>query len=816
MPPANSAPHRPGSSGIDSAASRGRPCRCACSLARRCFWIFVFGIAVAPASGQLAPEIGYVFPAGGRAGETIEVLLGGYDWTSDVDLLPHDAGVSIAVTGPASPVLIPDPPHLFGFKARANDRPCPREFPARVTIPPGLAPGLHRFQVANANGASPPGFFHVSPHPAIVEARVGAATQELPALPLVIDGRLGRNEEIDRYAFTAPAAGPVWIDVVARRLLSPLHATLRVIDSAGKVLLDVADTAGRDVSAAFVARAGERYRLELGDVDHGGDRSSVYRVELASGPRVLATLPAAATRGSTARVGFRGGALVSDGLDESVEREIVFPAEGDLHEVRIDTPAGVVTAMIPLTGIAERVADGSEGRLAAPVGASGVFAEGRLSHVLDVDLPAGRWRVAAAGTCPGHPLDLRLAILGADGREVASVDDVDGSLDPAATVTVADAGPHRIVVEASAAGSASIGPAAWRVAIEPEVEAFDPALALATQVSVPLGGSTKVPVAIRRSGGFAGPVAVAFRDLPDGVTAPAGIAIAAGAADTAVELACAADAGTSASLATVVLTGTTAAGGTVLHQRRVAVAPTMKPRVKIVPDGLDDVRKVHRGTTFRGPLTIRRLEGYEGPVRLEPTAKQQRHRQGMDGGEMEVPAGATRADYPVFVPEWMETTRTSRFIVNGAVDVADPRGRPRTLLERQELRLGMLPVGAVMKLSAPAEAVVRPGGVVEVPVSLVRGAEFRALGVEGPVTLGLGRVEPTEAGALRGEAAPAIGCDEVLLPRNDLDDEEAVVRLALPPEAATGREWRVTLRATALEAGRHRIVSESVVTLVVE
>ena len=26
-----------------------------------------------------------------------------------------------------------------------------------------------------------------------------------------------------------------------------------------------------------------------------------------------------------------------------------------------------------------------------------MFAEGRLSHVLDVDLPAGRWRVAAAG-----------------------------------------------------------------------------------------------------------------------------------------------------------------------------------------------------------------------------------------------------------------------------------------------------------------------------------------------------------------------------------------------------------------------------------
>ena len=39
---------------------------------------------------QLAPEIGYVFPSGTQAGTTIEVVIGGYDWTPDMQLLVND------------------------------------------------------------------------------------------------------------------------------------------------------------------------------------------------------------------------------------------------------------------------------------------------------------------------------------------------------------------------------------------------------------------------------------------------------------------------------------------------------------------------------------------------------------------------------------------------------------------------------------------------------------------------------------------------------------------------------------------------------
>lgn len=40
--------------------------------------------------GQHPPGIGYMFPPGGQAGQTVEVVLGGYDWTPDMQLFAHD------------------------------------------------------------------------------------------------------------------------------------------------------------------------------------------------------------------------------------------------------------------------------------------------------------------------------------------------------------------------------------------------------------------------------------------------------------------------------------------------------------------------------------------------------------------------------------------------------------------------------------------------------------------------------------------------------------------------------------------------------
>jgi len=259
-------------------------------------------------------------------------------------------------------------------------------------LSPDLLPGLHRFQVANANGASPPGLFHLSRYESFVEDRDRDGPQLLPTLPVVIDGQIGRTAEIDRYRFTVTESGPVSIELFARRLLSPLHAILRVTDSHDTVVLDVADTAGRDLSVSFLGKEGETYTLSINDIDYAGDRSSVYRIELATGP---------------------------------------------------------IDALIPSSDIAEIVAPEGTADIslaAPPVAVRAAFAGDERERSVVVDLPAGSWRVSARSTSASHPLDLDLSILAPDGRELAFADDSAGSVDPVATVAVATAGAHRIVV----------------------------------------------------------------------------------------------------------------------------------------------------------------------------------------------------------------------------------------------------------------------------------------------------------------------------------------------------------------------------------
>src|SRR5437016_2249354 len=153
----------------------------------------------AAAHAQLAPEIGYAHPSGGQAGTTREIILGGYDWTPDMQLFVHDPRIKVELLGPPGPVLVAEPPYWFGAKARGPAWPLPREFKARLTIPADVKPGLVRWQVANANGASPPGWLHVGSVPEVAEDAARKSPQLLPALPVTVSGQIRRIEEIAEY-----------------------------------------------------------------------------------------------------------------------------------------------------------------------------------------------------------------------------------------------------------------------------------------------------------------------------------------------------------------------------------------------------------------------------------------------------------------------------------------------------------------------------------------------------------------------------------------------------------------------------------------
>ena len=602
-----------------------------CATLHAALWLSLFFSIVATAQAQLAPEIGYMYPSGGRAGETVEVVLGGYDWTPDTQVFVHDPRITIEIIGTPSQVLVPDPPYWFGFKARGYAWPLPREFNARLTIPADVAPGLIRWQVANANGGSPPASFHVTNSTAVAEQSPRPAVQVLPDLPVTVAGQIRLIEEIDRYQFRVPRTGPVTVELFARRLGSPLHGMLQVVDPLGNVVLDVADTEGKDLTVSLWAQADTQYEIRLNDHDYAGDRSYVYRLALTAGPQVLAAYPAGGKRGETRPIEFIGRGLQTGANQiESLVRNVAFPATSDVTTFHYSLPTDGGPARsfpLALSDLPEQLEPAADTALVAPVAVTGFLDRRFGTDTFHVTMKSGEvWRVAASACSIGSPLDLDLSVLGPTGDSLATNDDGPTSVDPELLFTAPADGTYRVAVT-DRSGQSGGREAAYRLIMEPPPVDFT--MASPTQLSVPISGTAKLTIKAIRTGGFKAPISLMLVGLPEGLTAPPDLMIPEGQAELAIDLTVAADAPANAKLCLIQATAKIGDAEVRRECGPVLLTTTMKPRIKLTPEGMDDVRKVHRGSTFLAPVLIERLEGYTGVITLEMTSKQQRHRQGL-------------------------------------------------------------------------------------------------------------------------------------------------------------------------------------------
>lgn len=767
--------------------------------------LFAFALLLlAPAAHALAqtpPEIAYVYPPGGAPGTTVDVLLGGFNWTPDMQLFVHDPRVTLQLAGPPGPVIVPYPPYWFGRKARDSDPPLPREFPAKLTIAAGTPPGLVRWQVANANGAAASGVLLVATEPEIRESAKHKLPQALPTLPVAVSGQLSRLEEIDRYTFTAARTGPITLDVWTRRLKTKMNPILEVRDPSGRLVADAADTAGNDLQLTFAAQQGVMYSVSLYDVDFRGYTAYVYRLVIHDGPQVVAAIPSAGKRGETRPVEFIGYGVATGAPQlESMTQNVTFPADPAIQSVlfQITTPHGKgLPYSLALSDRVETIEPppgaAAARKLALPASLTGILEQKFGEDRFTLDGKKGEtWQITARSACSGAPLDLSLALFGPDGKEVARADNMTNAIDTTLLFAVPADGAYQLAVTDVSGQSGTRG-AAYHLTVEIPLPDFT--ITIPEMLAVPLGGKIPLPVKVTRKGGFAEPIVLQLAGLPAGITLPADLTIAKDKSDLALELTCAADASVVAGVVSV--RGTSTVGGQPAMRAAgdILVAITMKPRAKLVPEGLDDVRKWPRGSTFPSPVFVERLEGFAGPVVLEQTAYQQRSRQGMTGPEVTVPPGVGKVDYPIYVPEWMETTKTSRFILNAVVQVPDPKGKVRYLLNKMELRLGILPVGAMLRLSHGAgELHVAPKEAFNVPLVLTRTAELT-----GDVVIEL-KLSEEITGQLT--AAP------LTIPAKET---EATLHITPAATATLRGEHELTIRATVLHQGKLPTISETTV-----
>lgn len=765
--------------------------------------ILVFMSRPQVAFSQHPPSMGYMFPSGGQAGQTIEVVLGGYDWTPDMQVFVHDPRIQLEIIGPPSPVIVPEPPYWFGKKSRRAPEPLPRETKARLTIPADIPPGIVKWQAANANGATGVGRFVVNDIASIVEQdspdppETESGSQQIGSLPVCVSGQIKHIREVDRYNFTATKSGPITCSLVARAIGSQLNAVFEIHDQSGRLIADAADTAGDDTTLTFSATANESYTAAVFDLDFRGDRAMVYQLNIRQGPRIVTAIPSVGRRGETRSVEFVGfGIATGQSKLESVLRDVAFPdgTNSDSFGYQLTTEHGDCPHFrLHLSDELQQNENVSS--LAVPGGITGVldqrFGEDRYQIV---GKKGDLWTVAVSSEKTGSLVDAALTIYDLEGKQLARNDDQTDSTDAEIEFTVPADGEYTVSVTDVASQSGTRA-ATYHLSVQPAAPDFR--LSVPELLNAPLGGKATLAVKVTRRGGFNDAIDVVLTGLPVGVTVPDNLQVAANQTALNVELNVAADAAASAALVNVVGTATIGEQAISRTTGPVLVATTIKPSFSIDAEGQDDVTKWPRGTTFPAPVLIARDAGFNADIVLEMTSRQGRHRQGIAGPELVVPTGVNRILYPVYLPEWLDTTRTSRMVVNGVAQVADPKGNVRYLVARQKTRMGFLPTGALLKISADeSEFVARPGQELRVPINIDRSEKLTE-----PVTLEL----------ICDDSQHAFFTAEPQTLASDVTHSEFSVTVAA--SALPYIEHHLKIRATLLKEGSWPVISETQVSM---
>lgn len=767
------------------------------------------------AHAQKPPEVGYIFPSGGKAGTTVEVRLGGYDWTPDMDYFVHDPRVKLIPSGPPGPILIAGPPYWFGAKGRLGQPPLPREVAAKLVIPVDMPAGRINWQAANANGGTSTGTFIVSHGTEVIEDERRNTPQVLPALPLAVSGRVQKIEEIDRYRFSVTKDGPVTCEVQSRRIGGNFLAVLAVHDDKGQLIADVTGTSLADPALTFAAKAGVNYVVSVHDIDFGGDRCYVYRLSLTAGPRVLAAIPAAGRRGETREVEFVGCGVASGAPKlESIRKPVAFPnSPTGSFDYRLDTAFGSAPPFaLQLSDLPEAVATPRQNKLTLPGGVTGVLDQAGVEDRHTFEGKKGEvWSLSLSAKAIGSPLDVSLVVLSADGKELVRSDDLPGTTDAALDFTAPADGSYQVVVN-DMAGQSGTRAAVYHLTARPVTANFTLQLPV-QQMNVPLGGKFDLALKAVRSGGFKGPIAITVKGLPAGVTAPPNLVIAADKADLVIPLTAANDTGTGAGFISVEGTATVGTAS-VTHPALAKAAGNLSPRIpdegqlstilltttikapfKGRPVDADTGRKVHRGTTFPAEVIVERTDGFQGEVVLQMSSRQSYQMHGITGGEAVVPPGVGKVLYPCFMPEWLETSRTSRVGMIGVAKIPDPKGKVRHVVVEMTGFITMTMEGALLKVSHEDRELTLPAGQ---PFD-VRLKVSRLTKLSEPVKLEL-RLTEEQSGHFKA--------DSVVVP---VGREDAVFRIT--PTAGLIGEHTFTIRGTAIQDGKYPVVSEATITV---
>jgi len=151
------------------------------------------------------------------------------------------------------------------------------------------SPGNLEFSCRNQGLPSNSVAFAFDRDPEIQEAETAATEPTGLTLPVIVNGRIDQPGDVDLFRFEGQAQTTVVLEVVARRLNSPVDSLLQLLGPDGEVLAsnDDADDKGAgllphqaDSRILFPLTRSGRYTVRLSDAQHQGGPDHGYRLHV--------------------------------------------------------------------------------------------------------------------------------------------------------------------------------------------------------------------------------------------------------------------------------------------------------------------------------------------------------------------------------------------------------------------------------------------------------------------------------------------------------------------------------------------------------
>ncbi|HEY5315830.1 MAG TPA: PPC domain-containing protein [Pirellulales bacterium] len=465
------------------------------------------------------PKVTYLLPAAAASGETIDLAFHG----------THVADATGVWTNLPGAEAKPVPPDKKD-KADAVSR-------WRLTIPRGTPLGYYGIRLATTGGISNLRLLMIDDLPTLAE-QGGNKTRETAqplSLPVALEGAT-EPESYDYFRFRAERGQRLAVEVVARRLGSPLDPVIRLLRTSGSLEAELAysdDDEALGADGRFVhtfADAGD-YLLELRDIRYQGGADYRYRLRLGDFPLATATFPLGVQSGATAKL-----SVVGSTLDALPPLSVAVPVKAPLPFVRLAAQyaggAGSTPLVVSAGDQPEQIEFEPNNSLetASPIDLVGAV-NGRFEVPHDRDYfrfqakKGEHWLLVGRTRTLGVPTDLFLRLYDAAGKQLAEVEDTageEGTID----YTVPADGTYRLMVEdlLNRGGPEQV----YRV----EFSRYEPGFSLSIddeKISVPYKGVLALKVAaVRRGYNGAIELKLTGKDLP---FAPQTTTIAAGKKD---------------------------------------------------------------------------------------------------------------------------------------------------------------------------------------------------------------------------------------------------------------------------------------------